>query len=851
MKSTLQELPAGNKDFPHNLDRRLNSRLSVLKRKILEADYEICIERARYYTEVFKETQGEHPSLRAAKALERTLNEMSIYILPEELLVGNRSSKLVGAVIPVERGEFNIILKMDLKNLVKREYKPFKISKEDKRELLKDILPYWEDKTVRHHKEMEWKANDLILNPSFSPIHIIKHFKNFGFKQTFKTLTPYIKGRVRYLRSALKEVALNNPNLVNNVMDTQGHLILGINNVLKVGFKGIKEKAIHLKKIMSENPEKIAFLDAVIITCDAVKRFAERFSNLAKEKASQELDETRKEELLKIAEITAKVPWNPPTSFHEAVQFTWFTQDIAIISYGIGGVIALGRTDQFLYPYYEKDLENGIITREFAVQLIEELLIKLSYNLFVLPNYGKQTASELGGDNQAVTIGGVNMDGIDATNPLSHVFLDAITNIKSMTNSFSIRLHSNSPGEYISKVTDVISKTSGPALFNDEIIIPSQVNSGMSLKDARDYGIIGCVEPSSCGNTHSCTSGNDISIVGILEMALNDGRLRMMGKRTGVKTGKARDFESFEQVKDAFKAQMKKQVEFIAECVNLKDKVYMERFHNPYISLTLEGCLENAMDFTGGGARYNFSSISGRGLATAADSLYTIKKAVFDEQWISMKELLKALDKNFRKNEPLRLKLKNKIVKYGNDNEEVDQMASWIAESFCNVVNAQTSIRKGTGFRPGFFSYGMNVYDGSFLGATPNGRLAGEPVSNSASPSNGSELNGPTAVIKSYSKLKQEKISNGSSLNLKISPSFFNTKQRKEKFVSLIKAFVKLKAMHMQFNVVDTKTLIEAQENPQNYLDLVVRVSGYSAYFNDLGRPVQDDIIDRCQFNSF
>ncbi len=846
MKAQIQPQPEEIKP-PRGKDKiESSSRTQSLKRKILEADYEICIERARYYTQVFKETEGQHPSIRASRALERTLDNMTIYILPEELMVGNRSGKLVASVIPIERGEFNTVFELDLKNILKRKVKPFKITPEEKKELMKEIVPYWKNKTIRDYKRICWKKNGLYIKPRFGPFTIMRRVKNFGYKSLWKTLRPLMKGRMIHALRGLRELAVNNPNFVDDVFDDQGHLILGHDRLIKVGFKGIKEQALKLKE---SNSDKSEFYEAVIICCDAVKRFAERFSSLALKMSEEESEVKRKAELIQISKNLERVPWNPPENFYEAMQFLWLTQDVALISFGLGGIFAIGRPDQYLYPFYLKDVEEGTITREIALELAEELLIKLSYNLLMLPSYAKQTASELGGDNMAVTVGGLDENGKDATNELSIVFLDAISNIKSMTNSFSMRLHSRSTDDYLLKVAEVFSKTSGPAIYNDEIIIPALEKTGCSLKDSRDYAIIGCVEPTSCSNTHGCTAGNDISLVGILERVICNGKLRMMGKRTGLKTGKFIKFKSFEQILEAYKEQLINMIQFIARCVNCKDKVYMKRFHNPLLSLTLDGCLENGKDITEGGAKYNFGSITARGIATTADSLLAIKKAVFDEKWLTLKDLKKALDKNFRKEENLRQKLINKVSKYGNDDDEADEIVRWLAELFSDVVMQQKSIRGGI-FRPGFFSFGMNVIDGSVLGASPNGRLAGEPVSNSMSPSNNVEKKGLTAIIKSYAKINHEKISNGSALNIKLSPSFLKTEERKKDFVSILRAFVDLGAMHAQFNTVDTKTLLDAQKDPLKYWDLVVRVSGYCAYFNDLGKKVQDDIIDRYQFDT-
>lgn len=831
---------------PKPIATATSNRNQELKRKILDAPYEICIERARYFTQVFKETEGEHPSLRTAKAIERTLENMTIYILPEEQLVGNRSSKFVGSVPPMERGEFNTVFDLDLKNIMKRKVKPFHLLEQDKQELVNEILPYWKNRCIRHFKEQAWKENGLLLRPRIGPFSLIRRIKNFGGKTLWKTLKPLIIGRMKHVLRGLREVALNNPNLVDDVFDHQGHLILGHDIIIKLGFKGIKEKATKLKQ---KYPDKSDFYDSIIICCDAVKRFAERFSVLAKKMSEEETDTQRNKELLQISKNLQHIPWNPPNTFYEAIQFLWFTQDVAMIAAGVGGIYAVGRPDQYLYPFFERDLESGAISREFAVELAEEFLIKLSYNLFMLPSYGKQTASELGADGNAVTIGGVDKDGKDASNELSFVFMDAISNIKSMTNSFSIRLNKDSTDEYLLKVAEVFSKTAGPAIFNDEIIVPAIEKSGCSLEDARDYGIIGCVEPTSCSNTHGCTAGNDISLVGILEKVLRNGKLRMMGKRTGLKTGKFQNFKSFSEILDAYKAQLDFTIDFIVKCVNCKDKVYMEGFHNPMISLLVDGCIESGKDISEGGAKYNFGSLTARGIATAADSLLAIKKAVFDEKWLTLKDLNKAINKNYRGKEALRQKLINKIPKYGNDDEEADNMVKWIAEIFSDGVMKQKSIRNGI-FRPGFFSFGMNVLDGSLLGATPNGRKAGAPVSNSMSPSNNVEKKGLTAIIKSYAKIAHEKISDGSALNIKLSPSFLVSEERKRDFVSVLKSFIDLKAMHAQFNTVETETLLDAQVNPEKYWDLVVRVSGYCAYFNDLGKPVQDDIIQRTQFSS-
>ncbi|MHA1378931.1 MAG: pyruvate formate lyase family protein [Candidatus Helarchaeota archaeon] len=872
----------------------MTQRTDSYRQMIYDADYEICIERAKFYTESYKETEGLHPSIRAAKALEKTLENMTIYILEQEQIVGNRCSKLVGAFLPVERGDLNIVIKTDLKNLKNREFKPYKIAKLDEKILKKEILPYWKGKTIREMKIKFWKKNGLLWEASWGLGSWVRRFRQFGREWVSEFYNRLVKGRLRHIKESNKALAGNNPNFVNNVFDVQGHLIMGHKNILNLGFGGIKKHALdRLNEVKNElktykkhpnnrniavtkeinqiiqrysDPEKFfqdrfsnkngynednkAFLEAVIVSCDASIKFIKRFARLARDKAINESDKKRSSELERISDICERISVKTPRNFREAIQLVWFNQVIGTISHGLAGILAIGRADQYLYPYYKADIESGLITDEEVIELLEELMIKLSYNLLMIPTYGKATASELGADNAAVTVGGVNKDGNDATNELSYLFMNAIENIKSMTNSFSVRISPNkAPRRWIERTIEVFSKTSGPAIYNDDIIIPALQKTGVTLEDARDYAIIGCVEPSPQGNTFSCTSGNDISLVGILEMVLTNGMIRNMGKAHGLKTGNPKKFKSYEEVWNAYIKQLKFMVSYIVKCVNTKDMLYAEYYPNPFISMTLDGCIENALDMTQGGAKYNFDSISGRGLATAANSLCALKKVVFEDKEITMKEMIKILNSHFKKKELFQLKLKNKLPKFGNDDDYVDSIAKDIVDKFCDEVMSYPCIRSSGIFRPGFFSYGLFIVDGFFLGATPDGRNAGEPVSNSLSPANNTEKKGPTAVFKSLSKFDNTKISNGLALNMRFLPALLKNAEDREKFADLLLAYLKIGGQQVQFNVVNQEDLIDAQIHPENHQDLIVRVSGYNAYFIDLGKPVQDDIIDRYQFD--
>ncbi|MDD1776731.1 MAG: hypothetical protein LUQ65_01075 [Candidatus Helarchaeota archaeon] len=875
----------------------MTTRTDQYRTMIYKAPYEICIERAKYYTESYKETEaaGLHPSIRAARALEKTLENMTIYILEQEQIVGNRSSKLVGSVMCIERGDMIPVVNMDLNNIKKRESQPFHISPEDERLLRKEIIPYWKGKTVRDLKEKTWEKLGLLWNISIGLGSWLRKYQQFGWTWLKEYYNRLIKGRLSHAREGIRMLATNNPNFVNNIFDTQGHLVMGHKNILEKGYSGLWEQiqkrlqeviqalAIDQKdqsQIPLSDPSQFlaeitnnwspteafnarfskgseysrdnqAFLEAALICVNAAMKFIKRFAALSEKQAAETKDSARSSELKRISEICEWVATNKPRNFREALQLVWFNHVIATISHGMGGILAVGRPDQYLYPFYHADIEAGRITDAEVVELCEELVIKLSYNLLMLPAYGKATASELGGDNAALTVGGVDKEGNDAVNQLSYSFMDAIENVKSMTNSFSIRIHpEKNPRRWVDRAIEVYSKTSGPAIFNDAIIIPALEKTGVSLEDARDYAIIGCVEPTSQGNTFGTTSGNDISLVGLLELVLTNGMIRSVGKKYGLETGNPENFTSYEEIWKAYLQQLKFLISHIVKCVDIKDIIYAKYYPSPFISMTLDGCLDSALDMTQGGAKYNYNSISGRGLGTVSDSLAALKKVVFEEETITMKEMVEALNKHFKNKQVLQTILKNKVAKFGNDDDYVDSIAKDVANAFCDEVMTHPCLRTPGIYRPSFFSYGLYIVDGFLLGATPDGRNAGESISNSLSPANNTEIRGPTAVLKSLTKLDHKKIPNGMALNMKFLPTLFDTPEKREKIANLLDAYLSMGGMEIQFNVVRQEDLIDAQLHPELHQDLIVRVSGYSAYFIDLGKPVQDDIIKRCQFDT-
>jgi len=821
------------------------SRVERMKERLLSSSNEVCIERARFYTQSYKETEGEPAAIRNAKALARTLNEMTIFIDEDELIVGNRTSKRLAGAIPVERGDISVVLNLELHRLGKRAAHSFLVGEEDRRVLKSEILPYWRGKSLREKKTSLWATSGLRKAKLGLP-NMLRMITSFGISDSLRILHG-LGGVQRHSLRLVSEIAGICPNLAIDVFDVQGHLVLGHGSVINEGFNGIKQRATRQLDRHHYDSKTMNLLRAVIMCCDAAVAFANRFADEATILADRETNEKRRGELLKIAENCRWVPANPSRTYYEAIQALWFSQVISQISYGMAGTCALGRVDQYLYPFYKRDKEEGRITHEGALELLEELNIKLTSNILLLPQFGIETASTRGTSPEPITIGGQTRNGEDATNELSYLILESTRRLKGVVNNLAIRIHQNTPRDFLIKACEVYRSTSGQAFYNDETIIPALLNDGYSLEDARDYAIVGCVEPTSAGNTFATTGGHDLRLTGVLEMTLNNGGYRFIFNQ-GLATGDPRRWTSFDDVMDAFRKQLQYNVTMVAQAVNLRDSIYAEEFPAPYISSMIEGCIESGRDVTEGGSRYNFSSITARGLGTVADSLAAIKRLVFEEKVITMPELLRLLQTDFKGKEDLRQRLINGVPKYGNDEDYVDSIAREVAEAFCSEVVKHKSIRGGH-FRPSFYSYGTHVFDGLFIGATPDGRKACEAISNGISPANNREGKGPTAVLKSAAKLNHRMISNGNALNLRLHPSVVRNEEGLNNVSALIRTYFDMGGMHVQFNVVSSEMLRDAQLHPENYKDLVVRVSGYSAFYTDLGKSIQDDIIARTEFS--
>jgi len=841
-----------------------SQRTRRMKERFLSSPFALDIERARCYTRVWKRMGGsgdKEPCMRAALALQETLHKMTVHINDDEQFVGMKAAGLLAEPIGIERGSFNGAIALFLGRFADQNMalpvggiSPERsgevigsITPQMRRELKKEILPFWRGKTAHERKIRELTLEGLYRGQALiGPVSLMRMIKGLGGpRNAIRVMSKNVGGDIspmswRSLTMAPRAIRLAYevlPDLTYLLLDMQGHIVPGYRRVLEHGFIGIAEWAGRrlqgLEKRDGDYKRREDFLRSVQVAAKAVCDFSERYADLAGEMAA-ETEGERKAELLAIAERCRRVPAQSPRTFMEAMQSVWMTQAVLAVSYGLDNVFTAGRMDQYLYPYYLADIEAGRITREEAVEAVEELLIKVARNLIFGPNN--------------ITIGGLDRDGEDATNEMSYIFLEALENVRGMGDGLAVRISHAAPREFLLRACETHRITAGVAFYNDDIVIRDMVADAYDIEDARDYSIVGCVEPTSTGNDNSYTAGNGIFLVLALEMALGRGHRLMTGsRRVGARTRDPRRFRNFEDVKEAFERQVAHVVAKSVRMTEVKDKVFAG-FPTPLLSSTVEGCLESGLDLTWGGARYNNGHVNAQALATVADSLAAVRWAVFEQGIVSMRELIKALRRDFTGYEPLQQALLRKAPKFGNDDPRVDDLAEWVSEIFTREVRKHPCWRGGK-YRPSMFSSGTQDLEGGLCGATPDGRLAGDVVSNGISPTNGMEMTGATAVFHSVAAAGKTFMSDGSALNMNLSPAMLQSDENVEKLASLLEAYFVLGGRHVQFNPLDAETLRDAQAHPEKYPDLTVKVTGYSARFVDLSKTLQDDIIARTEFS--
>lgn len=771
---------------------------------------EICVERARIVTESYKETEGQPMIIRRAKAMKKLLAEMTIFIQEDQLIVGAQASKLRSSPIFPETEAHYVKDEIDL--FETREQDRLIIPPEVRRELLEDIIPYWEHQTVQ----------DFVYGACPDDLMDVIKLENQIF-----SVDIHVTGSI-------------------------GHVICDYDKILKYGFGGMKElvekKQAELDMTKPDAIEKYNFFEAEKILCEAMILWSRRYAELAREKAAQEANERRKKEYEMIAEICSNVPEKPATNFREAIQSFWLTHCMLYMEQN-GLAVSVGRFDQFMYPYYKSSIEDGSITKEEAQELLECLWIKFTE---IMRAYNYECAKYYAGFSisENLVVGGCDKNGKCSVNELSYMCLDAEDHTTLPQPNLSVRFCRDMPEEFLYRAVEVVSKgRTKPEFFNDEVAIVNLMRDGVSMEDARNYSISGCVEavPPHCdGETNAAMS----NIAKALEFALNDGKDRLNGIQVGPKTGDPRNFKSIDDVIDAFRIQVEWYVDKMVEALNIIEKVHAVHYPLPYFSLLLDDCCEKALDVTAGGARYNFTGPQAVGFADCANSLAVIEKLVFEDKRLTMEQLISALDNNFEGNEVLRQICINKVPKWGNDEDFVDQFGVKVADIYCNAVSKYKNTRGGV-FRPGIYSVSGNVPAGMAVGATPNGRFATTALADGIGVQHGTDKKGPNAITRSCSKLNHESIGNGTILNEKFTPKLLENRQGKEALCSLIKTYFEEGGWHIQFNVVAADTLREAQKDPEANKSMIIRVAGYSAFFVELDKAVQDDIIFRTEHTSF
>lgn len=806
--------------------------------------------RAKLITESYQATEGKPMITRRAEAFAHILRHIPIIIRDEELIVGSSTIAPRGCqTYP----EFSYQwLEDELDTVETRSADPFYIAEETKQEL-REVHKYWKGKTTSE------------LATSYMAPEAIKAIEHNIF-------TP---GNYFY----------------NGV----GHVTVKYEEVLAIGYEGIMAKAqAELDKCQvgdGDYARRSHFLNAVILSCQAVIEYAQRYAALAEKMAAECNDPVRRNELEVIALNCSRVPAKGAGSFYEACQSFWFIQQLIQLE-SSGHSISPGRFDQYMYPYYKRDLDNGNITREFAQELMDCIWVKLN-DL----NKCRDAASAEGFAGyslfQNLIAGGQNKDGEDVTNDLSIMCIQASMHVHLPQPSLSVRVWNGTPHEFLIKAAELTRTGIGlPAYYNDEVIIPALQNRGLSLEDAREYNIIGCVEPQKAGKTDGWHDAAFFNMCRPLELVFSNGMDK--GEMVGIPTGDVTKMTTFEEFYDAYKKQMDYCISLLVNADNAIDVAHAERCPLPFLSSMVDDCMKRGLSVQEGGAVYNFTGPQGFGIANMADSLYAVRQLVYKDRKVSMEEYKEALIWNYGKgidsqtaadmtasilkemehqgctidentvksvletvmtmkpSEDQKARFEeihhmiDEVPKFGNDIPEVDYFARDVAYTYTRPLQNYKNPRGGQ-FQAGLYPVSANVPLGGQTGATPDGRYAHTPVADGVSPSAGKDVNGPTAAANSVARLDHFIVSNGTLFNQKFHPSALAGREGLEKFTALIRSYFDQKGMHMQFNVVDRDTLLDAQKNPEKYKHLVVRVAGYSALFTTLSRSLQDDIIRRTE----
>ncbi|TFG28240.1 glycyl radical protein [Candidatus Thorarchaeota archaeon] len=779
----------------------MTARTKRIKQRMLASEPTITSERAVLFTDYIKKHLSDPTITRLAGAFAHVLDNMSIRIEPEELIVGNMGPTPRSCQIFPEYSWSWIEEELD--TLERRRTERFRITEEDK-ENLRKVFNFWKGKSTAE------LAGEIIPDES-----------------------------KKASQAGLFTIGAPGTGI--------GHVIIDYQSVIKKGFNEFLRDIDSLKKQHSSDDSKWQFYEAVKIQIEATIRFSQRFSDLASRLADEETDAQRKNELLEISRICRKIPAEPAETFREALQSFWFVH-LLVQTESNGHSMSTGRFDQYMSPLYRTDIEHGRLSRESALELLEMLWVKFT-SLIKLRNEYYSIAFAGHPMFQNLTVGGQDEAGNDVTNEITRLVLEATANIRVTQPTVSFRWHKNTPQDVKLQVVELVSQGLGmPGIFNDEAIIPMMLNKGTAESDAHNYSILGCVEPIIEGKSDPRPNIGYVNLPKILEITLNNGRNPKTGELVGKETGDPRKFCSFDEVIKAYEEQIDYTIDLLTRADRKAAGVLAEHKPTPFISSLLQGCLASGKTMQDGGAIYNSGGIMGVGVAIVADSLAALRKYIFENKELTFDEMLEILKNDYEGHEELRIRLENDSCKYGNDIEKVDILARDSGRAFCNSIQSRMTTRDGP-YHGALFSVSMYIPQGEVLGATPDGRKAGYMLSDGVSPTQNRDRHGPTAAMKSVARLDHSLCYNGTLYNMKFTPDFFDTDKRREKFIGMIDAYFQMGGFHVQFNVVSKETLEDAKVNPMQHRDLIVRVAGYSAYFIELDPFVQDEVIARTEFS--
>jgi formate C-acetyltransferase len=763
-------------------ENRMTSRIERLKTALFASPREISLERALLYTASHRTTEGEPTLLRRAKATVWILDHVEITLREDELIAGNRTVKPRAGIISPEMDPYWLLKELDAFST--RPQDRFTISEEDKQIYREQLFPYWESRSMK----------DFINSQMPEEVKAATKTQIFSINQTDKG---------------------------------QGHIIIDYPRLLSGGLDNL---VTELKQHVNDAPDN-AFYQAALILLEASQRHILRYAALAEQMAQTCNDVQRKAELERIARISQHISGNKPQDFYQACQLFWY-MNIILQYESNASSLSLGRFDQYMLPFYQHSLSHGE-SPEFLKELLESLWVKCN-DIVLLRSTSSARYFAGFPTGYTILLGGLTDAGRSAVNVLSFLCLDAYQSICLPQPNLGVRVNEFIDRQFLLKTAETIRLGTGiPQIFNDEVVVPAFLNRGVRLEDARDYAVVGCVELSIPGKTYGLHDIAMFNLLKVMELTLHEN------------AGNAAI--TYPELVEQIRQKISHFVRLMAQGSNVCDIGHRDWAPVPLLSSFIEGCLDSGKDITAGGARYNFSGVQGIGIANLSDSLHALKGMVFDQQRLTFDALLASLKENFASEEgrAIRARLINRFEKYGNDVDEVDLISADLLRFYCKEVEQYRNPRGGQ-FTPGSYTVSAHVPLGAVVGATPDGRFAGEQLADGGlSPMLGQDHQGPTAVLKSVSKLDNTLLSNGTLLNVKFTPSTLEGQQGLNKLADFLGAFTRLKLQHVQFNVVNAEQLREAQKRPQDHAGLVVRVAGYSAFFVELSKEIQDDIIGR------